>query len=147
MEFSNKKRSKRIKQTFNLFIVLLLLIALFFVWKEMDIAALITGGVLILSIVLVQFVNLHYIFYSSENDEIIVRYYPIITFFGKEYSSVEFKKTAFQKAEVRRAFLFSDLILSIKTSKGIADYPEISLSALSRKQIAGLKADLEKLKS
>ncbi len=147
MEFSNKKRSKRIKQTFNLFIVLLLLIALFFVWKEMDIAALITGGVLILSIVLVQFVNLHYIFYSSENDEIIVRYYPIITFFGKEYSSVEFKKTAFQKAEVRRAFLFSDLILSIKTSKGIADYPEISLSALSKKQIAGLKADLEKLKS
>lgn len=147
MEFSNKKRSKRIKQGFNLYIVILLLVALFFVWKEMDIAALILGGVLILSIVAVQFVNLLYVSYSSEGDQVVIRYYPIITFFGKEYNSVEFTKFAFQNAEVKRTLLFSDLIISVKTKKGIAHYPEISLSALSKKQIADLKADLENLRS
>ncbi len=147
MEFSNKKRSKRIKQGFNLYIVILLLVALFFVWKEMDIAALILGGVLILSIVAVQFVNLLYVSYSSEGDKIVIRYYPIITFFGKEYNSVEFKKFAFQNVEVKRTLLFSDLIISVKTKKGIAHYSEISLSALSKKQIADLKEDLENLKS
>ena len=147
MEFSNKKRSKRIKQSFNLFVVFLLLLALFFVWKEMDIAALITGGGLILSIVAVQAIDLHYVFYSSESEKIIFRYYPIITFFGKEYSSVEFKKTIFHKAEFKGTFLFSRLIIAVKTSKGLAHYPEIGLSALSKKQIADLKADLEKMGS
>ncbi|MGQ8336420.1 hypothetical protein ACUNWD_07695 [Sunxiuqinia sp. A32] len=145
MELSNQKRSKKIKRTFNLLLVIILLVVLFFVWKEMDLEAIITGGVLVLVIVFSQLVSLNYFYYSSDGDDLIIRYYPLIAFFGKEYSSVEFNKKMLYHAEIKKTFLFSDLVVAIKTAKGIAEYPEISLSALSKKQIQAILSDLESM--
>ena len=93
MELSNKKRTVKIKRVFNLSMVTLLLVTLFFVWKESNAGALIAGGILILSVIVMQFFQINYIYYSSEGGKILVRYYPIIAFFGKEYSSVEFDQS------------------------------------------------------
>ncbi|WP_159522395.1 hypothetical protein [Sunxiuqinia indica] len=142
MEISNQKRSQKIKRGFNLGVVLLLLPILLFVWQEMDLFALINGGLLIIFIIVFQIVGLDYVQYESTNEMIKVRYYPIISFFGKEYNSIEFRKVLLHKAEVKKAFLFSDLFLEVKTKRGIAEYPSVSLAAMSKRDINAIKADL-----
>ncbi|WP_321287335.1 hypothetical protein [uncultured Sunxiuqinia sp.] len=142
MEISNQKRSQKIKRGFNLGVVLLLLPILLFVWQEMDLFALINGGLLIIYIIVFQIVGLDYVQYESTNEMIKVRYYPIISFFGKEYNSIEFRKVLLHKAEVKKTFLFSDLFLEVKTKRGVAEYPSVSLAAMSKKDTAAIKADL-----
>lgn len=142
MEISNKKRARRIKKVFNLGAVLLLPI-LFFVWKEMDLAAAISGGVLLLFIFTFQFAGLNYIHYLSDGEKLQIRYYPIISFFGKEYSSIELNKKMLYKAEIKKSFLFYDLNVEVKLKKGVAEYPSLSLSALSKNDIHTIQTDLE----
>ncbi|HKJ40912.1 MAG TPA: hypothetical protein VKA27_02415 [Sunxiuqinia sp.] len=145
MKISNREQSKRIKRGFNLGVVILLLPALFFVWKEMDLAAIINAGVLVLYIVGFHFVGLNYIEYDSDGDLLRVRYYPIISFFNREYSSIEFRKELLYQAEVKKTFLFFDLYLAVKTRKGIAEYPELSLAALNKNSIRAMQNDLVEL--
>lgn len=145
MEISNQKRSRLIKRGFFLIAVLLLLPILFFVWKEMDLVALINGGVFLLFIIGFQFMGLNYIHYQSDGEVLQIRYYPIISFFGKEYSSIEFNKKRLFKAVVERSFLFHELHLEIKTREGIAEYPEVSLAALSSTDIEAIRDDLSKM--
>lgn len=145
MEISNQKRSRRIKRGFFLIAVLLLLPILFFVWKEMDLVALINGGVFLLFIIGFQFMGLNYVHYQSDDEVLQIRYYPIISFFGKEYSSIEFNKKRLFKAVVERSFLFHELHLEIKTREGIAEYPEVSLAALSNTDIEAIRDDLSKM--
>jgi hypothetical protein len=145
MEISNQKRSRRIKRGFFLIAVLLLLPILFFVVKEMDLVALINGAVFLLFIIGFQFMGLNYIHYQSDGDILQIRYYPIVSFFGKEYSSIEFNKKRLYKAEVKRSFLFHDLNLEIRTREGIAEYPEVSLAALSSHDIQAIKDDLAEM--
>ncbi|KOH46627.1 hypothetical protein [Sunxiuqinia dokdonensis] len=142
MEISNQKRSRTIKRGFFLIAVLLLLPILFFVWKEMDMVALINGGVFLLFIFGFQFMGLNYVHYQSDGDILQIRYYPIVSFFGKEYSSIEFNKKRLFKAQVERSFLFHELHVEIKTREGIAEYPEVSLAALSSDQIQAIREDL-----
>lgn len=145
MVVSNKERARKIKRGFNLGGILLLLPIVFFVWKEMDIAALINAAVLVLSIFAFQFVGLNFIEYNSDGDNLRIRYYPVISFFGKEYSSIEFNKKLLFKAEVKKSFLFADLNLEVKTKKGVAEYPSVSLVALSKNDIVSIQADLVKI--
>lgn len=145
MEISNKKRTAKIKRIFNFSMVALLLVTLFFVWKENNTGALISGGLLILCVTAAQFVQINYIYYSSEGDKILIRYYPLISFFGKEYSSIEFDKSLLYFAKVKRIAAFSDLYIAIKTSKGIAEYPEVSLVGLTKEEIHLIEHDLNTL--
>ena len=143
MEFTNKKRTKIIKRTFSIVILALIISALFFLVKEMDLYAAITGGSAFLLMFLVPATNMNYVEYSSEGDQVVIRYYPIITVMtSKEYNSIEFKKAQLHKAEIKKNFLFSDLYIYVKTKQGVAEYPEVSLSGLSKKHINAIKEDL-----
>ena len=145
MKISNKKQSKRIKRAFNLGVVLLLIPALFFVWKEMDAVALINGGILVLYIIGFQFIGLNYVQYESDGNMLVIKYYPIIAFLNREYSSIEFRKELLFKAEIKKTFLFFDLHLEVRTRKGIAEYPDLSLAAMRKDDIMAIKNDLDEL--
>ena len=145
MEISNKKRTDKIKRYFNLSVVFLLVLALIFVWKENDIGAIITGAFLMLLVVVSQFIQVNYVYYSSDGKKLLIRYYPVIAFFGKEYNSIEFDKKLLYYAKVKKISVFSDLYLSIKTAKGIAEFPEVSLMGLSKSEIKSIQNDLNKL--
>ncbi len=145
MEISNKKRTDKIKRNFNLSVVFLLVLALIFVWRENDIGAIITGAFLMLLVVVSQFIQVNYVYYSSDGKKILIRYYPVIAFFGKEYNSIEFDKKLLYYAKVKKISAFSDLYLSIKTAKGIAEFPEVSLMGLSKSEIQSIQNDLNKL--
>ena len=74
-----------------------------------------------------------YIEYSDDDDKIILRYYKMINLGGKTYNSIEFPKYRLKKANFENSFFgkLSDLTLVIKTDRGIAEYPTVSLAGLN----------------
>jgi hypothetical protein len=74
-----------------------------------------------------------YIEYSDDADKIILRYYKVISFTGKAYNSIEFPQYRLRKALFENSFFgnLSDLTLVIKTDRGIAEYPTVSLAGLN----------------
>lgn len=145
MEISNKKRTSTIRRFFNISMVVLLLGAVLLFVLDVAVWGWVIIGAAVLKIVVFQFISINYIYYSSEGSKILIRYYPIIAFFGKEYSSIEFEKSLLYFAKVKRVGVFSDLYLAIKTSKGIAEYPEFSLMGLNKNEIRRIEQDLNAL--
>ena len=74
-----------------------------------------------------------YIEYSDDDDKIILRHYKMINLGGKTYNSIEFPKYRLKKANFENSFFgkLSDLTLVIKTDRGIAEYPTVSLAGLN----------------
>ncbi|WP_320111688.1 hypothetical protein [Draconibacterium orientale] len=74
-----------------------------------------------------------YIEYSDDADKIILRYYKVISFTGKAYNSIEFPQNRLRKVLFENSFFgnLSDLTLVIKTDRGIAEYPTVSLAGLN----------------
>lgn len=142
MEFSNQKRTKKIKRIFNITGIIIVLICLAFLWFKMDTYVLITVGVFAVYVGISVYANLCYIFFSTENGKVLIRYYPIISLLKKEYDSVEFVQSALMNFQIERALGFADLDIAIRTKRGIAEYPTISLAALSKAEIEQIRSAL-----
>lgn len=145
MEISNQKRSKRIKQTFNISGIAIVLIGLVFLWLKQDIAVLITAGIFAVYVGITQFANLCYVYFSTQNGRILIRYYPIISIMKKEYESIEFTHQNLLNFQIEKAMGFADLTIAIKTKRGIAEYPSISLAAMSKAEITQISAALNEI--
>jgi hypothetical protein len=81
--------------------------------------------------------NYQFISYSDEEDFIIIRYFPAGIVGGKK-NSVEINKTTFSgfKIETRFFGLIQSIVLLQKVQGGVAKYPPIYISALSREEKA-----------
>lgn len=147
MEFSNQERTKTIKRTFNMIGVVIVIVGLVFLALKMDIAVMITVGVFVVYVGISQFANLCYVFFSTENDKVLIKYYPVISILKKEYDSIEFPQKTLVGFKVEKSLGFSDLQIAIKTKRGIAEYPSISLAALSKSEIEQIKSALTEILS
>jgi len=145
MEISNQKRSKKIKRSFNITGVVIVLVGLVFLWMKKDISVMITVGVFIVFVGISQFANLCYVYFSTANGKVLIRYYPIISIMKKEYDSIEFAQKALVGFQMEKAMGFSDLQIAIKTKRGIAEYPSISLAALSKGEIEQIRSALTEI--
>lgn len=145
MEISNQKRSKRIKRTFNLTGIAIVLVGLIFLGLKQDIAVLITVGVFAVYVGIAQFANLCNVYFSTENSKVLIRYYPVISILKKEYESIEFTHSALINFQIEKAMGFADLTIAIRTKRGIAEYPSISLAALSKAEIEQISSELSKI--
>ncbi|MDP2336886.1 MAG: hypothetical protein Q8N05_10645 [Bacteroidota bacterium] len=145
MEISNQKRSKRIKQAFNITGVFIVLVGLAFLWLKNDTPVLITAGVFAVYVGISQFANLCYVYFSTENGKVLIRYYPIISLLKKEYESIEFAHQALVNFQIEKAMGFADLQIAIRTKRGIAEYPSISLAALSKSEIEQISFALSEI--
>lgn len=142
MEFSNQKRTKKIKRIFNITGIVIVLIGLTFLWFKMDTYVLITVGVFAVYVGISVYANLCYVYFSTENGKVVIRYFPVISFMKKEYDSVEFAQSALINFQIERALGFADLDIAIRTKRGIAEYPTISLAALSKAEIEQIRSAL-----
>lgn len=142
MEFSNQKRSKRIKQTFNITGILLVFLVLIFLWLNDETPLYITIVVFVLFIGFSVFANLCYVYFSTNNGKVSFRYYQVISFMKREYGSIEFAHDALVTYRIEKAMGFADLFIVIKTSRGVAEYPSISLAALSKAEIDQISSAL-----
>lgn len=147
MEISNQERSKKIKRTFNILGIVIVLIGLTFLWLKLDIAVMITVGVFIIYVGIFQFANLCYVYFSTANEKISIKYYPIISIMKKDYEAIEFSQKSLVGFQVENAFGFSDLQIAIRTKRGLAEYPSISLSAMSKAEIEQIKSALTEIMS
>lgn len=145
MEISNQKRSKRIKRTFNLTGIAIVLVGLIFLGLKQDIAVLITVGVFAVYVGIAQFANLCNVYFSTENEKVLIRYYPVISILKKEYESIEFAHSALLNFQIEKAMGFADLTIAIRTKRGIAEYPSISLAALSKAEIEQIRLALSEI--
>ncbi len=145
MEISNQKRSKRIKRIFNLIGIAVVAIGLVFLWLKMDIALMITIGIFVIYVGISVYANLCYVSFSTNNGKVRIKYYPVISFLKKEYDSIEFAHQSLINFQIEKAMGFSDLTIAIRTKRGIAEYPTISLAALSKTEIEQIRQALEEI--
>jgi hypothetical protein len=145
MEFSNQKRSKIIKRTFNITGIVIVIVGLVFLWMKKDIPFMITVGVFAVFVGISQFANLCYVYFSTENARVLIRYYPVISILKKDYESIEFKHQSLASFQIEKSMGFADLEIAIKTKRGIAEYPTISLAALSKAEIEQIREALAEI--
>jgi len=84
-----------------------------------------------------------YFYFSNNSKNLVFRFYSLRFFSGKP-KTVEISKASFWKYDIVTNFFNKkdSLVLYQKTNKGIAKYPPISLSLLSKKQKTELKRAL-----
>ena len=147
MVIDNKQRVKSLKRLFYAGCLLLVLVALVFILLENFLVLIICCGVLCFWYLFFKVADFQYIEYSDEDGKVLLRYYPIITFGSKEYSSIEFpQNTIYEAAFEKSVFgLVSDLNLSVKTKRGIANYPSVSFAAVPRKEKMQIENSLQHL--
>jgi hypothetical protein len=142
MEFSNQKRAKTIKRSFNLGGIVIVAVGLVLLWLKQDTGVLVTAGVFALYVGVAQFANLSYISFSTENGRVLIKYYPVISFLKKNFDEVGFPHQSLLNFQIERSLGFSDLTIAIRTKRGVAEYPSISLAGLSKAEIEQIRAAL-----
>ncbi|HET6556602.1 MAG TPA: hypothetical protein VFG54_04765 [Prolixibacteraceae bacterium] len=147
MELSNQQRTRLIKRTFNIIGIVIVLVGLIFLWMKQDTAVMITVGVFIVFVGISQYANLCYVYFSTANDKVQIKYYPIISIMKKDYDAIEFSQKSLVGFQVEKAMGFSDLQIAIRTKRGIAEYPAISLSALNKAEIEQIRYALNDILS
>ena len=145
MEISNQNRSNQIKRTFNIISIIIILTCLIFVWLKQDIMIMVTVGIFAVYIGISIYANLCYVYFSTANEKVLIRYYPIISFIKKEYDSIEFAQNSLVGFQIEKALGFADLDIAIKTKRGIAEYPTISLAALSKTEVEQIRSSLSEI--
>jgi len=84
-----------------------------------------------------------YFYFSNNGKNLIFRFYSLRNFFGKP-KTIEFSRSSFANYDIVTSFFNKkeSLVLFQKTPKGVAKYPPISLTLLSKKQKTELKRAL-----
>ncbi len=145
MEISNQNRSKQIKRTFNFIGISIVIVGLIFLWLKNDIAFFIAAGIFAALIMLAQLAKLCYLNFNTSDGKVLIRYYPITSILKKEYESIEFPQQLLFNFQIENSMGFSDLKIAIKTKRGIAEYPTISLSAMSKAEIEQISNTLSEI--
>lgn len=147
MKISNRKRATKFKRIFFLGSVVMALAALLFFFLDMLGGALIAVGVFSLWYLYFHVADYQFIEFSTENDKIVLRYFKSISLGGVKFHEIEFPQKMLRKAIFENSMFgkMSDLTLVVKTKRGAAEYPTISLSAVDindRRQMANVLNDL-----
>ena len=104
--------------------------------------------VYIIYVVCVYIRNYNFFKYNDEGEKLVFRFISLRPFDNKK-KSIEILKKDFSGYKIQKSVLnFKvDLILSIKTKKGVANYPPISITALTNKYKNILKSSLNQFVS
>lgn len=140
MRINNKKRAVKLKQLFFLVSVVFAVAALFFFLFDSFGLALLSIGVFSIWYIYFHVADYQFIEYSDENNKIRLRFYKAISFGSPKFNEIEFSHQVLKNAFFDNSVFgkMSDITLVVKTKRGIAEYPSVSLSALS-------KADRQKM--
>ena len=100
-------------------------------------------GVFVLIIIFNNFRDFYYIYFSDNGNNIVFKFYSMRIFSGKK-NTIEIHKKDFVKFETNSSlFKMRDyIIIYQKLKKGIAKYPPISITGLSKKDKTKLKKQL-----
>ncbi|MEN8116743.1 MAG: hypothetical protein ABFS16_07165 [Bacteroidota bacterium] len=147
MKINNKKKAAKLKRIFFLVSVFIALVALILFLLDFTIYALAMAGVFSFWFLYFHVADYQFIEYSDENNKIILRYYKAVKFGRGEFSSIEFPQQILQNAFFGDSLFgkMSDLTFIVKTKRGIAEYPSVSLSAVSLEDRKKIQSSLNKI--
>ena len=88
----------------------------------------------------------NYIFYSDTGNNFILRYFSLRPLHDRK-NAIEFNKKEFENYEIKKSLagLNESVIIYRKTSKGVAKYPPVSITALDKKNREKLFASFQKI--
>jgi hypothetical protein len=94
-----------------------------------------------------SFRNYNYIYFNDESDKLVLRYFSPNLFTSKK-NSIEIPKKEYAGYELQSFFMRyrEKLVLKRRTGKGIANYPAVSITALSDAERYALLFSLSQLK-
>ncbi len=144
MIISNIQRTVFLRRVFFLVSLVIALAALALFLLDYTIYAIAVVGVFALWFLYFQVVDYQFVEYNDSNGKILLRYYKAVRFGKTNFNSIEFPQKMLYKAHFDNSVFgkLSDLILVVKTRRGIAEYPSVSLTAFSMKQRRQLQEQL-----
>lgn len=109
--------------------------------------ALIAGGILIVWFLIFQAIDFQYIHFSSDAGKLTLRFYPAVKFGRKDYQTIEFATSLLHEYTIEKSFfgLVNDLTLLVKTKRGVAEYPSVSMAGLSKSDQLKIENTLKEL--
>ncbi|MDR1673337.1 MAG: hypothetical protein LBS09_07780 [Bacteroidales bacterium] len=124
----------------------MILMIVFFISLSPELKKIILGGWSLLFLLFYWYqyrMEYTYFYFSGNGKNLIFRFYSMRNFYGKP-KSIEIAKTNFYKYDVIFKFFNKKemLVLYQKTPKGIAKYPPIPLTLLTKNQKTELKRTL-----
>jgi len=133
MRINNNKRAVKFKRTFFLVSVVLAITALLFFLFDLFALALISIGVFSLWYLYFHVADYQFIEYSDENNRIVLRYYKAVSLGSPRFNEIEFPHQILKKVFFDNSIFgkMSDVTLVVKTKRGFADYPSVSLTAVN----------------
>ncbi|NQU51496.1 MAG: hypothetical protein HQ522_03045 [Bacteroidetes bacterium] len=133
MTLNNKKQATKYKRIFFIVSIFIALSALALFLLDFTFYALACVGLFSLWFLYFHVADYQFIQFSSENEKVILRYYKAVRFGQGEYSSIEFPQHMLRKVYFENSIFgkMSDITVIVKTKRGIAEYPSVSLSAVS----------------
>jgi len=147
MVYNNRKSTDKFKKltailgfTYLLAVVVLLFLQEFTLFYIM-------AGLFLLLFILFAIINFQYLSIFTRESKLIVRYFPVFAM-NRSYKSIEFPIGYLEDIEVKK-YIFGLIWIirfSVRTRRGIADYPPISLSAVPFKERHKLIEQLNELK-
>lgn len=147
MIVDNKERIKHIKRLFYMISVLLVVSGAALLFLDQTGRALIAGGILIVWFLVFQAIDFQYLYFSNEAGKITMRFYPAVKFGRKDYQTIEFPTNLLHEYTVEKSMfgMVNDLTLLVKTKRGVAEYPSISMAALSKSDQLKIEKSLKEL--
>jgi hypothetical protein len=87
--------------------------------------------------------KLHYFYFNDDKNKIIIRFYNSHPFFRK-YKAFEIPKNNVKNFDITESFfgLKKELTIEVSTKTGSFEYPPVSISLLSKKEIKALEKKL-----
>jgi len=136
MIINNKKQATKIKRIFFIVSIFIALSTLALFLLDYTFYAIVSVGVFSIWYLYFHVADYQFIEFSSEKNMIILRYYKAVRFGKPAYSSIEFPQQMLQKVYFENSIFgrMSDITFLVKTKKGIAEYPSVSLLAVTLEQ-------------
>jgi hypothetical protein len=147
MIVDNSERIKHIKRLFYMISVLLVVSGAALLYLDQTGRALIALGVLVVWFLVFQAIDFQYIHFSSEKEKLVLRFYPAVKFGRKDYQTIEFPTNLLHEYTIEKSMFgtVNDLTILVKTKRGVAEYPSISMAALSKSDQMKIEKALREL--
>jgi hypothetical protein len=136
MTITNKKQTVFLKRLFFLVSVVIALSALALFLFDHILYALALVGVFAVWFLFFQVADYQYIEFHDADNKILLRYYKAVRLGSTSFNSIEFPHNMLYNAQFENSLFgkMSDLTLVVKTKRGIAEYPSVSLTALPKQE-------------
>ncbi len=147
MIITNKKKTIFLRRLFFLVSLGLAAGSLLFFLTDLMLCGLIMIGLFALWYLFYQVADYQYIEFSTEEEKILLRYYPVVSLGKTSFNAIEFPQKLLHHVRFESSFFgkLSDITLIIKTNRGIASFPSVSLTALAPEERLAIREALMRI--